>query len=131
VPLSLVTVSVTTLDSAVLISETVLNQLGRLIRQQVRETDLVARQSDDSFVVLLPESGQDDVSDVRRRIREAVEELAFAGGVSVSLGSATSPGDGSNFAELFRAANLDCVAGRDNLDMIPSDLDHSMAVETR
>ena len=130
-PLSLVTVSVTTLDSAVLIGETVLNQLGRLIRQQVRETDLVARQSDDSFVVLLPESGQDDVSDVRRRIREAVEELAFAGGVCVSLGSATSPGDGSNFAELFRAATLDCVAGRDSLDMIPSDLDHSMPVETR
>lgn len=130
-PLSLVAISVTPLDAAVLIGENVLNQLGRLIGQQVRETDLVARQSDDTFVVLLPESGQNDVSDVRRRIREAAEELAFAGGVCVSLGSATSPGDGSNFAELFRAATLDCVAGRDSLEMIPGDLDHAIAVQTR
>ena len=114
-----------------LIGENVLNQLGRLIRQQVRETDVVARQSDNTFVVLLPESGQDDVSDVRRRIREALEDRAFAGGVCVSLGSATSPGDGSNFAELFRAATLDCVAGRDSLEMIPGDLDHAIAVQTR
>ena len=114
-----------------LIGESVLNQLGRLIRQQVRETDVVARQSDNTFVVLLPESGQDDVSDVRRRIREALEELAFAGGVCVSLGSATSPGDGGTFSELFRAATLDCVAGRDTVDLIPGDLDHSMALQTR
>ncbi len=130
-PLSLVAISVSTLDAAVLIGENVLNQLGRLIGQQVRETDLLARQSDDTLVVLLPESGQDDVSDVRRRIREAVEDLAFAEGVCVSLGSATSPGDGGTFAELFRAATLDCVAGRDSVDMIPSDMDHSIAVQTR
>jgi diguanylate cyclase (GGDEF)-like protein len=114
----------------VLISENALSQLGKLIAQQVRESDLVARQSDDTFVVLLPESGQDDVSDVRRRIREGVEELAFAGGVSVSLGSATSPGDGSSFAELLRAASLDCVASRDSLDMVPADLHEVMVVQT-
>ncbi len=130
-PLSLVAISVTRLDAAVLIGENVFNQIGRLIRQQVRETDLVARQSGDTFVVLLPESGQDDVNDVRRRIREAVEELAFAGGVCVSLGSATSPGDGSTFAELFRAATLDCVAARDSLDMIPDALDQAIPVQTR
>jgi diguanylate cyclase (GGDEF)-like protein/putative nucleotidyltransferase with HDIG domain len=129
-PLSLVAITVTRLDGAVLISENALSQLGKLIAQQVRETDLVARQSDDTFVVLLPESGQDDVSDVRRRIREAVEELAFAGGVSVSLGSATSPGDGSSFAELLRAASLDCVASRDSLDMVPADLHEVMVVQT-
>jgi len=130
-PLSLVAISVTRLDAAVLIGENAINQLGRLIRQHVRETDLVARQSDDTFVVLLPESGQDDVSDVRRRIRVAVEELAFAGGVSVSLGSATSPGDGSTFAELFRAASLDCVSSRDSLEMIHGDLDQVMALQSR
>ena len=130
-PLSLVAISVTKLDGAVLVGENALSQLGKLIRQQVRETDLVTRQSDDTFVVLLPESGQDDVSDVRRRIREGVEELAFVGGVSVSLGSATSPGDGSSFAELFRAATLDCGASRDSLDMVPSDLDQLLALQTR
>ena len=130
-PLSLVAITVTRLDGAVLISENALSQLGKLIAQQVRETDLVARQSDNTFVVLLPESGEDDVSDVRRRIREGVEELAFAGGVSVSLGSATSPGDGSNFADLLRAASVDCVASRDSLDMVPAGLDQVMIVQTR
>jgi diguanylate cyclase (GGDEF)-like protein/putative nucleotidyltransferase with HDIG domain len=130
-PLSLVVVGVSKLDGAVMIGENSLSQLGKLIRQQVRETDLVARQNDDTFVVLLPESGQHDVSDVRRRIREGIEELAFAGGVSVSLGSATSPGDGSSFAELFRAATLDCVASRDSLDMVPVGLDQMMTVQTR
>ena len=130
-PLSLVTITVTKLDGAAPISENALIHLGKLIAQQVRETDLVARQSDNTFVVLLPESGQDDVSDVRRRIREGVEELAFAGGVSVSLGSATSPGDGSSFLELFRAASLDCVAGRDSLDLVPAGLDQVMIVQTR
>jgi diguanylate cyclase (GGDEF)-like protein/putative nucleotidyltransferase with HDIG domain len=130
-PLSLVAISVSKLDAAVLIGENVLNQLGRLIRQQVRESDVVARQSDDTFIVLLPESGQDDVSDVRRRIREALEDLAFAGGVCVSLGSATSPGDGGTFAELLRAATLDCVAGRESVDLIPGDLNPSIALQTR
>ena len=38
-PLSLVAISVNKLDGAVMIGENALTQLGKLIRQQVRETD--------------------------------------------------------------------------------------------
>lgn len=120
--LSVVVVDFNNLDEARTVdngsAEQLLAQLGRLVRQQVRESDIVARCSDNSLIALLPDSGQDQTTGVRARIREAAER----GGFSISLGSATMPDDSESLDELLRAARIDCSASRDSTKITPTTL---------
>lgn len=76
----------------------VLVEVARLIHEQVRPTDLVARWGGDEFIVLA-ESGLDEATGMAERIRRAVEDSQLAcPGVdrclSVSVGVAEYAGEG-------------------------------------
>jgi diguanylate cyclase (GGDEF)-like protein/putative nucleotidyltransferase with HDIG domain len=101
-------------------------QLERLVRQQVRETDVVARYTSNSLIALLPESGQSETTGVRGRIREEAQLLQM----SISLGAATSPDDGESFDELLRAAQMDCSASHDSVEITPTTLTEVTVVRT-
>lgn len=110
-PLSLIVVSLNNLyqaaASARSSTEDVMTWLGDLIRQQVRETDIVARQTDNAFVAVLPESGHAEASEVRDRISRAIQDSARGRHLDTGIGSATSPDDGHTFEELLHAAQTD------------------------
>ena len=131
-PLSLIVLSVKNAQEMTFEtgSEQWFSMVARIIKQQVRETDLVARQATNSFIALLPDSGQAEASEVRGRIREAINRAPLASGAVVSLGSATSPGDGNSFEELFQAAQVDCIASSDSLDMPASSLEEIILNQT-
>ncbi len=84
--------------------EQALAQLCRLTKKQVRETDLVARYGSDSLVAVLPDSGQIEVSEVCSRIGREIVMAGLAHESSVSVGAATTPGDGDSFDDLLQAA---------------------------
>ncbi|MFY9555071.1 MAG: HD domain-containing phosphohydrolase [Blastocatellia bacterium] len=107
-------------------SESRLAFLGRLVRQQVRETDLVARHSIHSLIALLPESGQNDTTRARARVREAAQQASL----SIVLGSATSPDDGETLEELLSAAQMDCSASGDSIGITPTTLNDVVVVST-
>jgi diguanylate cyclase (GGDEF)-like protein len=93
----------------------ILAWLGDTIRQQTRESDMLARHSDNGFVALLPDTGLNPALEVRSRIREAISNSEISRKLNISIGTAASPQDGTRFEDLLQAAQIDCAASFDNL----------------
>ncbi|HEY2955125.1 MAG TPA: GGDEF domain-containing protein [Candidatus Eisenbacteria bacterium] len=87
----------------------VLKELASLLTQQVRSFDVMGRNAGDGFMLILPQTGRDGAVEVGERMRAAVERTAFqsgaAGEITVSLGVASFPQDGSDANDLVAAAD--------------------------
>jgi len=122
-PLSLIVVNVDRFSFVTASGENSLEhnlaQLGRLVKKQVRETDIVARYENSSLIALLPDSGQLEVAEACRRIGSELVLAGFPEDLSVTIGAATSPEDGDGLEGLLRAArtaSVDPTAAISDLD---------------
>jgi diguanylate cyclase (GGDEF)-like protein len=78
-----------------------------------RRTDRCARLGGDEFAVLLPDTGTAGAAGVAERLVGAVREVAeFAFPVTLSLGIACTPGDGTTPEELHHAADTALYAAK-------------------
>jgi len=91
-----------------------LTQIGRLIKEIVRCSDVPARYGGEEFAVILPDTDAYGAGAVAERIRRAVEAARFAGEekqpggkITVSVGVACYPRDARNADELIQAS--DCA----------------------
>ena len=88
-----------------------LKEVSRVIKEQLREYDFLARYGGDEFVALIPETGSSDVLELCRRIESAVSEFDLPIGpdsvakVGVSLGAASYPNHGETFDQMIIAAD--------------------------
>ncbi len=88
-----------------------LREISRVIREQLREYDFLARYGGDEFVALVPETAPDDVLDLCRRIEKAVCEFKLSVGegktasVGVSLGASGYAQEGETFDQMIVAAD--------------------------
>jgi diguanylate cyclase (GGDEF)-like protein len=86
-------------------------QVARVLTQESRETDLVARYGGEEFAYILPETTKRTAQDLAERVRSRVESHAIVldngehHRVTVSMGLATFPRDGSAGAPLIAAAD--------------------------
>jgi diguanylate cyclase (GGDEF)-like protein len=89
-----------------------LQEVGRVLVENVRGTDVVARQGGDEFSVLLPESDEEGATMLARRIEEALASIEAAdhAPVRASIGVAVFPQDGATPADLLEKADLDLRA---------------------
>ncbi|MDM7923777.1 MAG: diguanylate cyclase [Pyrinomonadaceae bacterium] len=93
------------------VGDRLLKEISRVIREQMREYDFLARYGGDEFVALVPETDPADVKRLQRRIEEAVSNFSLQVGdsgfakVGVSVGSASYPSQGLQFDELIVAAD--------------------------
>jgi diguanylate cyclase (GGDEF)-like protein len=90
----------------------VLIEIADLLRQNLRSDDLAARYAGDELVALLPNTAADRAREVAERLCAAVRGHAFQVrdrderlSVSISIGVATSPENGSDPDALFAAAD--------------------------
>ncbi|MFH1808704.1 MAG: diguanylate cyclase [Pseudomonadota bacterium] len=90
----------------------VLRQLGRLLGQNLRETDVVARYGGEEFVVMLVDSDRAAGLATAEKIRALVAQHPFAfreqqpgGAVTISVGVAFYPDDGLTPGDLIFAAD--------------------------
>lgn len=80
------------------------------IRKSLRDSDFIARFAQDRFCVVLPETDRYGSGLAIRRLRKAIREMEifrFPGrktGLVPLFASSCCPGDGTGFAELYRAA---------------------------
>jgi diguanylate cyclase (GGDEF)-like protein len=89
-----------------------LQEVGRVLVENVRGTDVVARQGGDEFSVLLPESDEEGATLLAERIEEALAaiEAADHAPVRASIGVAVYPQDGATPDDLLEKADLDLRA---------------------
>ncbi|MCJ7669472.1 MAG: diguanylate cyclase, partial [Dehalococcoidia bacterium] len=84
-----------------------LGQIGRIIKNSVRNVDQAFRYGGDEFVVILPQTARDAAyvvaERVRRQIAEEMEKRAIA--VTCSIGLASYPADGMLSGELVDVAD--------------------------
>jgi two-component system, cell cycle response regulator len=93
-----------------LVGSQCLAEVGKLIRESTRETDVSGRYGGEEFITFLPESETAAGLIVAERIRQAMEKHTFryddtAYQVRVSIGVATWPADGNDVESLVRAAD--------------------------
>lgn len=89
-----------------------LRNLSLLLRRSVRDVDLVARYGGEEFVIMLPETRKDDAVILAERVRSLVAQHPFehrdvqpAGRITVSVGVASFPADGSGPSEVLVRAD--------------------------
>jgi diguanylate cyclase (GGDEF)-like protein len=89
-----------------------LQGLAEIFTKRFRKTDLVARYGGEEFIVLLPETDKDGARIVAEDIRKLVEDHPFKGRetqpqekVTVSIGLASFPDDGSDKESLIKSAD--------------------------
>ncbi|MDH4270085.1 MAG: sensor domain-containing diguanylate cyclase, partial [Dehalococcoidia bacterium] len=87
--------------------DSLLSQIGSIIKSSVRDADQAFRYGGDEFVVILPETARDDAYVVADRVREqiAVEMEKKSVTVTCSIGLASYPLDGVIAGELVNGAD--------------------------
>lgn len=93
------------------VGDDLLRGIGRVISDQLRDYDFLARYGGDEFVALVPDTSLEDVADLCSRIEKGVSEYKlhtedgkFAR-VGVSIGSSSYPASGESFREMIVAAD--------------------------
>lgn len=107
----------------------VLQRLALLIKENVRETDIVARYGGEEFTVILPGMKKEKAREVAERIRQAVKEFNFLGQeklpkgrLTVTIGVASIPDDAKTSEELIRIADNALYRGKyASRDMVVAD----------
>ena len=93
------------------VGDSLLRELGQLLREKLRKSDITCRYGGEEFVLILPDSSLADTHQRVEEIRGLIKELKIRHGdqllgtVAVSAGVAGAPEHGSTAAELLRAAD--------------------------
>lgn len=92
-----------------LMGDEALKTIARLIRQNVRKTDVVARWGGEEFVVLLPETDVESALVLAERIRQVIAQHVVRDGdwaiqVTVSTGVSGVPGAARTARDMLRQA---------------------------
>ncbi|MDK2984922.1 MAG: hypothetical protein PWQ96_564 [Clostridia bacterium] len=84
-----------------------LRRFARIIRDQFRSSDVVARIGGDEFAIILPQTSRQTVEEVIFRIRRVIEEnnVHEQLPLSISLGTATAENPGQSLWETFKEAD--------------------------
>jgi diguanylate cyclase (GGDEF)-like protein len=86
--------------------------LSQKVKEYVRGSDIVARYGGEEFVIILPETSRGNANQIAENIRTCVAEFPFKNretqatdNITISIGVATFPEDGSDGASLLKHAD--------------------------
>ncbi len=96
-----------------------LRQLARILKETVRDNDIVCRYGGEEFAVILPGVEKDGALILAERLRSRVEKERFPGEevqpngkLTISLGLATLPQDAVNKEDLIRRSDKALYAAK-------------------
>ncbi len=89
-----------------------LQRLGRLLGDEIRQSDIAARLGGDEFAVLLPDADAAQAVLVAERIRRAIEIDPELDGLTASIGVAASRGQGVDLDELLASGDRALYAAK-------------------
>jgi len=91
--------------------DSLLRELGRVIREKLRKSDILCRYGGDEFVILLPQTEKNSALVVAKRLQEMMRKTQFLTdeglnlNVRCSMGLATYPEDAKSSHEIIRQAD--------------------------
>lgn len=93
-----------------LVGDMVLKDIARIMKEHVRQVDLIGRYGGEEFVIALPDTDKNSALNVAERIRSSVEKHRFRAydetiSMMISIGVATFPEDGEETAALIDRAD--------------------------
>jgi diguanylate cyclase (GGDEF)-like protein len=93
-----------------LAGDEVLRELGTFLKDSLRTEDYAARYGGEEFLLLLPETGAEGAGQLAERLRRRLEEQAIGGadgcgGITVSIGVAAFPANGTDPETLITQAD--------------------------
>ncbi|MFH0763963.1 MAG: sensor domain-containing diguanylate cyclase [Candidatus Omnitrophota bacterium] len=100
-----------------LVGDVILKNLGAILKESIREIDLVSRYGGEEFTVALPETGSDGALIVAERIRKKTAENIFKAydeklKVTVSVGVSVYPKDSARLKDLIEKADRAMYAAK-------------------
>ncbi len=93
------------------VGDDLLREVGKVIREQLRDYDFLSRYGGDEFVAIIPDTSLEDVADLCIRIEKGVCDFKLPvendkyASVGVSIGSAGYPASGETFDQMIVAAD--------------------------
>jgi diguanylate cyclase (GGDEF)-like protein len=93
-----------------------LKEISKVMREQLREYDFLARYAGDEFVAVVPETPGFPIEELCRRIEQAVLDFSLPVGnkgsarVGISIGAACYPRDGETLDQVLIAADHNMYA---------------------
>jgi diguanylate cyclase (GGDEF)-like protein len=101
--------------------DVVLKEIGRLLRENTRSTNIAARYGGEEFILLLQNTQKHAALDCAEKIRRLIEAHNFLhrekqplGCISISGGVATFPHDGSTVEEIIKRADEALYAAKES-----------------
>jgi diguanylate cyclase (GGDEF)-like protein len=85
--------------------DALIKEVGALFRKNFRDTDIVCRQSQDQFLVILPETKKEEALSVAKAVKDVIQESSFQTSVTCSMGLSRYI-SGMTTQELLLKANL-------------------------
>jgi diguanylate cyclase (GGDEF)-like protein len=92
----------------------VLKAIGKFLQQNIRDVDMAARFGGEEFVIMIPEAANDAAHILSERLRKQMSQLKIEDlpPITISLGIATYPNDGSDMADLIKKADAAMYAAK-------------------
>lgn len=93
-----------------MVGDVVIKEIARIIKESVRDIDIVGRYGGEEFVIALPETGLESGRQVAERLRKKVEEKVFKAydeklKLTISVGLAIYPADASELSDIIDKAD--------------------------
>jgi diguanylate cyclase (GGDEF)-like protein/putative nucleotidyltransferase with HDIG domain len=108
------------------IGDQMLREVARVLQDQLREYDFLARYAGDEFVAIVPELSEEQADDLRRRIELAVSRFSLRvrrdayARVGISVGAARFGEDGETLSSLLIAADQAMYSVKSNHKLLRS-----------
>ena len=83
----------------------VLQELGKLLSEQIRESDIACRYGGDEFILILPDTSPETTLERAEKLQNDVKTLNTPMNITLSLGIATYPQNGKDTEILIKSAD--------------------------
>ena len=98
--------------------DSLLKEIAGILKQNVRQTDTLARFGGDEFVLLLPHTDDSEASCLVERLKERLVQEVSEGPVSLSAGIASFPQDGTTSRDLLQRADIALYRAKEKRDAV-------------
>ncbi|MCU0652242.1 MAG: GGDEF domain-containing protein [Candidatus Omnitrophica bacterium] len=93
-----------------LVGDTILRELAKILKENIRQIDLIGRYGGEEFSIIFTETGKQEAAFVAERIREAVENKSIRAydedlKVTISIGISIYPADAQETGQLIEKAD--------------------------